>query len=79
MITMIFALVSVGSVTSAKEKDDQSPLTKKEISILINDVGLREDELDDFPPSLLRDLIAQDAKRISFEPEFGDIYFQVLM
>lgn len=62
---MIFALaLNIFTGLAYANKKADSSLDKKEINLLINKVGLTEEEIALFPVEVLRDLIAKDAKKL---------------
>jgi hypothetical protein len=68
ILLLILTFLVSGSALAAKEekiKEKGDELTKQEMKILAEEVGVTEDEIQYFPVEVLRSLIEQDAKKIS--------------
>lgn len=69
MILLAMALVatSMGTSVFAKQSDEltKDDLSKKEISTLVDSVGLTEEEIDELPVDVLKELIELDAVKIA--------------
>lgn len=73
-VFVVGLLLFSGSLTShAEEKYSHESLSKQEIKQLIKKVGLTEEEINDFPTEVLRELLDNNAKKISYKKEEHDI------
>lgn len=67
--SVLFSLLVFSGVLTAKADEIQTidVLEPNEITTLVDEVGLTEDEINDFPVEVLRELIQNDAKKISYQ------------
>ncbi|MFJ8104093.1 hypothetical protein [Lysinibacillus sp. NPDC096212] len=68
--SVLFTLLVFSGVLTAQADELQTidVLEPNEVTTLVDEVGLTEDEINDFPVEVLRELIQNDAKKISFQP-----------
>ncbi len=65
LFLVIGLLFAVSTSALAQENTETSALSTAEISILINEVGLTEEEVELYPIQFSRELIAGNAKKLS--------------
>lgn len=63
LVAMVAMIPSIAEA-SANDGKSQNALSKHEVEILTNDVGLTMDEISEFPNDVLRELIKQDAHKL---------------
>ncbi|MCD9025882.1 hypothetical protein [Cohnella silvisoli] len=65
IILIVGLIFTLSTSAFAKDKNTSEGLTEKEKLVLINQVGLTEEETTLYPIGLLRELIANDGKKLS--------------